>query len=406
MSTMSMTAMTAGSGRSASAIGLTASLVVCIFGGLSAVEAAPVPGFWTVRPVVPTENLFLTTMSADGSTAAGYTFSPTKPFGDQYRGFTWTRGGGQVDVPGSDDNELIPTGLSGDGQVIVGAGAFSDRVASIGWRKAGAAPLERILPLPDPLPARSRGPLSVSRDGRVISGNYAIDKPRGGGSDLRSYVWTAETGPVLLDDRGSGFSNAHGISGDGRTVVGSINFAGAVWRDGGPAQMLASPMPMIGIDWSGSVVDFDGRCIAGSFDDGGTINGMVLWRDGVPAILGNPSGSFLSAAVGIADGGKTIALNATLLTAPFPEVPFLWQQFVGFTRLDTYLLSLGITIEPGFTMVNVRSMSSDGLTFAGWGRNSAGEYAGFVATVPTMGGMTLSALAGLVLAARRRRSRV
>ena len=68
-----------------------------------------------------------------------------------------------------------------------------------------------------------------------------------------------------------------------------------------------------------------------------------------------------------------------------------------------YLLGHGIVVPSSFRPENVRAISGDGLTFAGYGLNlTTNLREGFVATVPAPSTLIVCFLPALVLAKRRR----
>lgn len=384
--------------RRSTAAGLVAAACTALAAGTA--WASPTPGFWSIRPDAG-ENLFITCMSADGNVVGAYGFSPRSVFFDQYRALRWTREVGLAEVPGSVGAELTPTALDATGSRIAGYGALTSTNNIIGWHQDGGSPAVALPNVSTPnFFSGGNDYLRMSRDGQVIVGSYQtklfnVRLPH-------AYRWTAATGPVPLDDAGFGISGVSAISGDGRTIYGSVGGgAGAMWRDGGPAMPIPHPPSASQVDISAA--DYSGDFAAGIIDTS-TSDNIARWSFGVPEVIPNPAGMVRLSPVAITDGGQSIAATA-LDAVSGSHVPFLWRDGLGFDRLDAYLMGFGLHLESGFTMTDVTAMSSDGLTFAGWGRNSFGEYAGWVATVPSPAAATFMSISIVMSSTRRRRGR-
>ena len=60
---------------------------------------------------------------------------------------------------------------------------------------------------------------------------------------------------------------------------------------------------------------------------------------------------------------------------------FVWDATNGMRELDQILTSLGVDLT-GWTLSEARSISADGLTIVGSGKNPSGENEGWIAVIP------------------------
>jgi probable HAF family extracellular repeat protein len=109
-------------------------------------------------------------------------------------------------------------GVSGDGQVVVGASDGSEGRA-IRWTRTGGVESLGALPTRPPGGDATSGATAVSADGSVVVGT----------GDNRAFRWTAPTGIVALDESApTDFleNYANGVSADGSVVVGTLAVSG------------------------------------------------------------------------------------------------------------------------------------------------------------------------------------
>jgi probable HAF family extracellular repeat protein len=116
-----------------------------------------------------------------------------------------------------------------------------------------------------------------------------------------------------------------------------------------------------------------------------------------------PGGTFESVAYDVTDGGVVVGSSAS---AAGPEA-FLWSGGTIYSLLDV-LVANGLAAQvAGWTLVEARAISDDGLTIAGWGFNPNGDSEAWITTigfVPEPSTGLLFSL-GLGLLAHRRSSR-
>lgn len=207
--------------------------------------------------------------SADGSVIAG----TSSAAGALFQACGWFSGGPPTVLPDLAGGIAFSNanGVSGDGSRIVGQGTGADGLAAATFSVSGAALLPTGLP-----GIESSGAFGISQDGTVIVGSIGLAEGSraarwtaagiedlgdlaGGGdgaaaracsldgsvivgsgqdaSGPTAFVWTRETGMVAVRDRlaalgvplpgGWSLFAAYGVSGDGRTIVGTgINGAG------------------------------------------------------------------------------------------------------------------------------------------------------------------------------------
>lgn len=173
-------------------------------------------------------------VNADGSVIVGN--SATNDFG--HEAFRWTESGGMVglgDLPGG-AHRSAAWGVSSDGRWIVGSGESEDPFEGLARQAVRWHPDGRLEPLGF-LPVNSGNGNSlataISDDGRIVVGMSFGDQ--GDGVSRRgdhATIWLPGEGirtmeSVLLDygidvaAQGWQLERANGISGDGRTIVGT-----------------------------------------------------------------------------------------------------------------------------------------------------------------------------------------
>ena len=233
---------------------------------------AGLPGF----PSAPLDSTAYAA-SGDGAVIVGFAKSPEAGGGVRDQAFRWTAAGGTgalgfLAVPAGQAAHRISwaSGVSADGNTIVGFSASNIDQRAVVWRWPGVSP------------ARLTGDTSlgsaanaVSDDGRVIVG-YAVTAD-GGQSAFR---WSTNEGFVLLGDlatvSGPPTSAALGVSADGSVIVGygdlaANNFNGeaVVWDYAGmrslrEALINAGATGLTGWQlWWATAVSDDGQTIVG-----------------------------------------------------------------------------------------------------------------------------------------------
>ena len=179
-------------------------------------------------------------VSADGSVIVGSSSGP-----DGQEAFLWTTSGGMVglgELPGGFFGSRAQA-VSADGTVIVGGSSSSRGSEAFRWTASGG-----MVGLGDfPGGSFSSGATDVSDDGNVIVGSAT------GFTTFEAFVWTPEFGMVSVKQYlaqhgvtgldGWNLLYANGVSGDGRTIVGTgVNPQGAF--EGWVATIEIDPTPI------------------------------------------------------------------------------------------------------------------------------------------------------------------
>lgn len=323
-------------------------------------------------------------------------------------------------VPGVSP-QSIPRAISGDGNWVVGEAGFS--AASVAWRWSSGTGIQS-------LGSTTRGAWAVNYDGTVIGGR--LKTPQFG----QAMRWTLATGPVGLGFLPAGQFSAtiHGMSADGSFLIGTGGNSGGnneafYWTQatgivpmgdlpggsfGSAAQgvsnsgartvgygsgavgaglqafyyMMATGMVPLGF-LPGTEADPTRETVAwGISASGATIVGQSqtnakreAWRwtqaTGMQSIESPAQQS--SQANDVSADGKIVVGQA------FPggpgSFPFIWDATNGMRDIEQVLAGLGInTGWQDFFWAG--SISDDGQTIAGYGRNASGGLEGWVAFIP------------------------
>ena len=357
-------------------------------------DAARGQSFHLVGMAPGTTSSRVSSLSADGRTAAGTSFTADvlNP------GFVWTASQGRRDF--GLEAEIPPTtgamGLSGDGTTVVGLRTNPTvSGARRAFRYRGPGTYQELVS-PPTMPANSEAN-GVSGDGSIVVGSaFPGNAPF---LDSRAFRWTPAGGMVDLGFLPNGsYSEASAISRDGSTIVGWSDAPNAtaafVWRTAtGMVQLPSLP----GADSTlARGVNFDGSIIVGN---GGFGRG-VMWRHGaieqlLPQVGWNGVGP-----LAVSDDGGVVVGTGTPTVGPL--VGAVWTPALGWELATDYLTRHGVVLPQGWLIREVNSISADGRTIAGWGFLPSGDLAqGFVATIPAPG--ALGALLGVGLLAIRRR---
>jgi uncharacterized membrane protein len=143
----------------------------------------------------------------------------------------------------------------------------------------------------------------------------------------------------------------------------------------------------------------DGSLLVGYGNDAGG-QMPVYWAGGAPIALGR-LGVGNNIAWGVADDGSVIAGGSGANA-------FVWTPTDGMRNLHTYLTEVGASLSGFTSLTEVRGVSADGKTLAGYGVRN-GNVEAFVAysstawaAVPEPGSLALLSLAPVALAFRSR----
>ncbi len=303
-------------------------------------------------------------------------------------------------------------GVSSDGTTVVGFGNSVN-----GWREAFRWTAETGM---EGLGDLDGGyfvshATAVSSDGSVIVGNGYDGNGPDYDSDIpnRAFAWTAADGMTALDvvDIYSS-SEAHGVSGDGQTIVGQSVSTALVWRNGTVEEL--SNLSTVGISASDArSVSADGSHVVGwSYDGqfravrwdlttpyanltviaGPRSQAHAISADGTTAVgsssvsgastlatawslgLGNSAADALDGVASAAGSSSASAVNAAGTVAVGSsyfggsEFAFVWDQVNGVRDLKSVLetdFDLDLT---GWELSRATGVSADGLTIVGNGR--------------------------------------
>jgi probable HAF family extracellular repeat protein len=367
---------------------------------VAATTAAQTPGFWLVGTPPGGTNSAALALSQDGRYAAGYTEVPPT----QSPGFRWSVSGGREDfglLPGM-PMATFATAMSSSGSVLGGTFIQDSTSRQRAFRRVGEGPIENLGILSGR--TESYG-LGISGDGSAVVG-YCYTASTNFGEAFR---WT-ETGGM----QGIGYlrpngvsSRANAISRDGTTIVGDSQSNGHftpteafVWTQSGGMQGLpllpGSPYP----ETYARAVSANGSVIVGAGETPSGHGHAVRWEAGVALDLGTVGDRWFSTALAVSDDGSVI--GGTTSGGGPPDTAFVWTSPLGMISLADYLSIHGISMPSSFLPQQVDAISGDGLTFAGYGRNTlTGHWEGFVATVPSPGSAVF--LLAPLFACRRRR---
>lgn len=278
--------------------------------------------------------------------------------------------------------------ISADGSILAGS-ASSDEGTNepIRWENGEFTRLGRI-----PGYGNNAHQLTgMSADGqRVVGWGYDA-------LGARTQGWLWENGIMiglgsLAPDPFNEFSSANGISGDGDVVVGSTNSPDGMqafrWENGMMSALgvLIPTDPIEGLVLQSAAADasYDGNVIVGAsrainYKDYDRVEAF-RWSDGVMTGLGDlPGGAFASYASVISSDGSIIFGNGTTDDG---ERPFIWDAVHGMRDLREVLEGdLGLSLGD-WVLNNVGDISQDGSVIVGGGVNPEGNYEAYRIVLP------------------------
>ena len=231
---------------------------------------------------------------------------------------------------------VFPTGISADGNVVVGVGTvpstYGYEYRGFRWTKETG-----LVQLPAPL----NGASDVSDDGTtVVWGNYR---------------WSLATGLLALGTYNGIPIEARRISGDGKTVIGSAGGYGVRWTKTGGAQELGYLTNSVYYTkyTYPSAVSGDASVIVGASNNG--FGGQAFrWTEatGLVGLTQGPLGEpFYGAPDAISADGKTLV---------WPGI--LWREATGFKYLGTNQDAYGVTAD-GSVIVGGDRWTGAGIAF-------------------------------------------
>ncbi|MCX5690377.1 MAG: hypothetical protein NTV94_11445 [Planctomycetota bacterium] len=355
--------------------------------GAFAGSAVASPAFTIINPSgTGYTRLRINAVSGDGRYVGGYLENTAT-----FRSTRWSADGIQVSDVG-----LLPgrpyswmNALSFDGSVAV-SDAFNTAYQPQAF--AWTSPSTHVAISP-PAGSSFNYSESISSDGSSVVGWTNLSGPP---LTQRLWRWTAATGTTLLPT-GLGFDlqATRILSGDGRYVVSGGNRYDII---GGGLINIAS-----GSFTSPSItsISHDGTSMVGY------MSGMQL-PDGSYA---NHSGFVWSASGGLEDIGSVPGSRETFprfmsgdgqtVLGTADGYAFIWSRSTGIVDFNAYLAAIGAN-SLGMTSLSFSGISDDGTTIAGMGYTAAGEFRGWVMTVPGPTSAMVLMLGGVCLSRRRR----
>lgn len=235
-------------------------------------------------------------------------------------------------------------------------------------------------------------PMAISANGKVIVGRAKTPNAPGFFT-WEAFKWSAETGMVGLGDivgdpqRDRYYSQAVGVSADGRVIAGTVRYGGtepdgafgyyapARWANGvGP--LYLAPSPHGDLDYGALGISANGRFIVaassiGTFED--TVYYALRWSDENGYTILH-EGSKLFTPHEISDDGKVVVGDGGGESGV--PVAMIWTAERGLMRLQTLLIELGA--NPGlFTLEYAAAVSADGRVIVGYGKDVDGNRRGY-----------------------------
>ncbi|XVJ58953.1 MAG: hypothetical protein HEQ23_05940 [Tepidisphaera sp.] len=340
-----------------------------------------------IAPAEGNQNAYVAGLSDDGRFVAGLSGGPSR----RAVGFRWSGAAGREDfglLAGMPLDSYV-FGISNDGSAVVGMGYDGGRGS---WGRGGMAAIFRdgqainlgILP-----GATSSRAFDANHDASVVVG-YAEQN-----GFTRAFRWTEAEGMVHLGFARPGdfFGRAVAVSRAGDVVVGasggSSNEIGFVWTPQSGMRALPDILP--------SAMNSTGSVLVGLW------HGAVMLRDGERVEMGPYNGEPLAfAANGVDEIGSVVVGRVNIAQG---ELAAVWTEAHGVELLGDYFGRFGVVLLPDFVLSNCAAVSSDGLTFTGFGRLGPGvnNSRGFVVTVPTPGVGCLGTAIAMFSSRRTRR---
>jgi uncharacterized membrane protein len=312
-------------------------------------------------------NTVLTDIDRSGEVVVGYIRNE-----DSFQAFRWLLSetslielGDRIGPEGPLPTSAQATGVSADGEVLVGAWSRVGGVTAYRWTTA-----DGYQPLPPPSGApmgASTTAFRASADGTVIVG-YAND-----GVADRAARWLGNTGDYLTDfpTGANGSATATAVSDDGRVIVGVSRQQAFRWSDAAGLELLndtEGPEGSRALD-----VSANGDVVVG-------VNESQAFRYtsalGLQS-LGDTPGESVSVATAVsADGQVVVGYRASASESQAVR----WVAPSNVAENITPLLPAGAAT--GWQLSEARAVSGDGHVIGGIGVNPAGESESWIAIVP------------------------
>jgi probable HAF family extracellular repeat protein len=334
-------------------------------------------------------------ISANGQVVVGHSFTSSGR-----EAFRWTEETGMVSL-GAPNTSAEAANF--DGTVIVGF--HKNGAEAMRWTaETGIVGLGHLTP--ESISSQAQ---AVSADGSVIVGYnaYAI-------GHLEPFRWTEETGMVGMGylPGGGGEGSANGISLDGTVIAGGTFVGGGqlAFRWTAETGMVSlGELPGGRIDSVAYGMSANGLFIVGGSQSGTgpLISEPFRWsaESGMVGLGGLRDDTSGSAAHAVSADGSVI-VGAAASTSSGQEA-FIWNEISGVRSLQEVLANeYGLSeVLNGWKLERAHSITPDGLTIVGSGRNPAGQQEGWrvqlVVPEPHTAAMSLFAYATMIFTRRR-----
>lgn len=306
-------------------------------------------------------------VSADGTVIVG---RADKASGE-YEAFRWTQAGGLVglgDLPGG-TFESWAWRSSADGSVIVGYGTVATGgQADVGivsmpgggqaFRWTQAEGMQGLGYLSDDLPIQNMisQALDVSADGSVIVGESTIF------NGYEAFRWTEETGMVGLGDLP-------------HTSEANQNWQGGSNGSDQKEKQVRGSSDLQPFQWTASEafgVSADGSVVVGTGCNSEGEEEAFRWTKSTGMVgLGHIPGDAFSTAFSVSADGSVVVGESM-------SGAFIWDQAHGMRSIKELLEASGIEMT-GWSLMDARAVSEDGLTIVGNGFNPDGSMEVWIA---------------------------
>lgn len=324
------------------------------------------------------------TCSSDGQIIVGSDFAATPNF-IWATMWTWH---GEVDAAVSlgflpNLNMSWVTGASSDGSVIVGwcgyhtaSPYFSDPEDNRAFRWTTSAGMQDLGVVAAGTTSMAHG---ISGDGSTIVGEYAAS------AGLRGFTWTSGGGLVDMGvPSGVSESQAFAASGDASYVTGTMHLTGGAyrafrWTSGGGFQDLGVGG---GESSFGVHISKDGSTVVGSVRyTSGHLKAM-RWTSSGLGTLGTLSNKSDSESKATSDDGSVVV--GTSYSSSSDHLAFIWTSGLGIVDLRSYLDGLGYDLSH-WVLTSANGISAGGRYMVGDGEFTLGGVAshqGWIVELP------------------------
>ncbi len=313
-----------------------------------------------------------TSSSATGISGDGQVVIGTTPDASGPQSCRWTAAGGwQIINLSAPITGLATREVSFDGSVVVGLGSSDSGWRAIRWSGGVTQDLGNI-----PGGAPPNWAEAVSADGSVVAGVAS-----NAAGYYTAFRWENGSMQSLGNIPGGDSSPAYGISNDGNAVVGRDRIylnpqtpvsRAFIWTPGGGMQSVPPP---VGFDQSAfNAVSGDGQTMLGYVSVTFGITSAAKWTSaGGWEILSGAIGSGF--AVDATYDGRTIVGN-------MGGAAFIWDSASGTRYLKDVLENDHHVDLTGWNLYSVAGISDDGFVLAGTGVNPSGQSEAWLVQLP------------------------